>query len=133
MNKTKVMVVDDNAEVRLFFKNVLDVLQYDSVLAENGIEALKIFKDVNPDIVFLDIKMPFIDGLEILSRMRHLDDNKRIPIIMITGYHDQAITSKVIKLGAFDYISKPIDFDDIKSLCEKAEHIFEKVNVNCEV
>lgn len=133
MNRTKVMVVDDNAEVRLFFKNVLDVLQYDSVLAENGIEALKLFKAVNPDIVFLDVKMPFIDGIEILNRMRHLDDEKRIPIIMITGYHDKAIARQVIRLGAYDYMSKPLDFESIKLLCEKAELEYEKVNLKCEV
>ncbi len=133
MPKTTVMVVDDNAEIRLFFKNVLDVLHYDSVLAENGIEALKLFKAVNPDIVFLDIKLPFINGIEILNRMRHLDDEKRIQIIMITGNHDQTIARQVIELGAYDYVSKPIDFDSIKLLCEKAEHEFEKINEKCEV
>ena len=127
------MVVDDNPEIRLFFKNVLDVLQYDSVLAENGIEALKLFKAVDPDIVFLDVKLPYIDGIEILGRMRHLDNDKRIPIVMISGNHEQSTARRALKLGAYDFVNKPIDFDRIKSICEKAVHKFEKITENCEI
>ncbi|MBD3291070.1 response regulator [candidate division KSB1 bacterium] len=133
MNKTKVMVVDDNPEIRLFFKNVLDFLKYDSVIAENGIEALKLFKDVNPDIVFLDINLPFIDGFEILSRMRHLDAERETPIIMISGMEEQTTACQAMKLGAYDFLSKPIDFDSIKLVCEKAVHKFDKITADCEV
>ena len=73
MNDIKVMIVDDHEEILQFFQDVLKMLDYQVVKAKNGIDALKLFKTEKPDIVFLDIKMPKLNGIETLKRMRYLD------------------------------------------------------------
>lgn len=128
MNKTKVMVVDDHLEILDFFKNALHILNFDSVLVSNGIEALKVFAREKPDIVFLDIKMPFIDGIETLKRMKYLDEENRTVVIMLTGYGDMETARQAMRLGAYDYITKPVNLSLIESICK--EVVEEKVVVH---
>jgi len=128
MTDIKVMIVDDHKEILQFFQNVLETLDYQVVTAKNGIDALNIFKKEKPDIVFLDIRMPEIDGIETLKRMKHLDKECKSTVIMLTGWGDIETARQAMHLGAYDYITKPISIDLIESICK--EVIEEKVVVH---
>ena len=127
-NNIKIMVVDDDQYILDFFENTFKILGYQAVLVPNGIEALKVFKKEDPDIVFLDIRMPHIDGIETLKRMKNLDVDNHTMIIMLTGYGDLTTVRDAMRLGAHDYVTKPINLSLIEAFCE--EVIKEKVEVN---
>jgi len=120
MNDVKVMIVDDQEEILKFFYDVLQPLDYHVLQARNGLDALKIFKSEKPDIVFLDIRMPELDGIETLKKMKCLDKNCRVPVIMVTGWGDLNTARQAMRLGAYDYITKPVSMHLIQSICKDA-------------
>lgn len=87
-------------------------------LAENGTEALKLFSEQKTDGVILDIVMPDIDGIEVLKRMK--EEDPLLPVIMVTATRSVKTAVEAMKLGAFDYITKPYDVNEIKLVVEKA-------------
>src|SRR5262245_23480039 len=103
-NKGKILVIDDESQVGMIFTKVLQSAGYEVVAAESGEEGLKKM-DTRPDVVFLDIKLPGIDGLETLRRMRK--SSPGTPVVMMTAYQtvDSAVES--MRLGACDYLIKP--------------------------
>jgi len=107
-----VLIVDDEKSVRDSIKMILEYEKYNVFFAENGAKALVSFKENFPDAVFLDIKMPSgMDGIEVLREMKTL--NAEIPVIMISGHGTFETAVEATKLGAFDYLSKPLDRDKL--------------------
>ena len=107
-----VLIVDDEKSVRDSIKMILEYEKYNVLFAENGAKALASFKENFPDAVFLDIKMPSgMDGIEVLREMKTL--NAEIPVIMISGHGTFETAVEATKLGAFDYLSKPLDRDKL--------------------
>ena len=105
------IIIDDELKGRIALKQKLNDYCTEVVLlgeAENGIEGIKLIKEFHPDVVFLDIEMPRMDGFEMLH---HLQE-KNFHIIFTTAYDQYAI--KAIKYAAFDYLLKPIDIDELK-------------------
>ena len=86
--------------------------------AANGQEALELVKEFKPDILITDIKMPYIDGLELSKRAQQL--NPQIVILIISAYDDFEYARSAIHLGALDYILKPINIDSLNQLLIKA-------------
>ncbi len=120
----KILVIDDEKSIR----NALsDVLPYDVVLAENGKEGLEAFKKGSYDAVLCDIKMPEMDGEEVLEKA--LEFNPEVPFIMISGHADIDTAVECIKKGAFDFIEKPPDLTrlqiTIKNAIEKKDLVSE--------
>ena len=76
--------------------------------APNGEEALRKVKEDRPHLILLDICMPKMDGLEVLKRVREID--QEVGVIMVTAVHEEETGRQALKLGAFDYITKPLDF-----------------------
>jgi two-component system, response regulator, stage 0 sporulation protein F len=109
MSPGKVLVVDDEPEVQHFLQDFLSLRGYEVVLAATGLDALTALEAQKPDLVLLDVAMPVMDGLETLSRIVALDPVVRV--IMITANADISLTSKLLALGAVDYIPKPFDLD----------------------
>ena len=109
MSLGRVLVVDDEPEVRQLLRDFLSDRGYDILLAENGLEALSTLDTQRPDLVLLDMAMPEMDGLETLKRMVMLDPP--VPVIMVTANADISLTSKLLAIGAVDYIPKPFDLD----------------------
>ena len=118
---TKILIADDEKNMRwILGKNLAD--EGFSVLeAANGKEAFEVFVDKEPDMVILDYRMPMIDGMEVLKRIRTLND--KIPVIMITAHGSMEMAIEAMKLGATDYISKPFDMDELKITIRKALNI----------
>jgi len=104
----RILVVDDEAQVREVLIEFLAGEGYTVEGFASGSDALDAVTREPPDLVLLDIHMPGVDGVEILRRIRALDD--KIAVIMVTANEDVAIARETLKLGAVDYVAKPFDF-----------------------
>ncbi len=109
MSLGKVLIVDDEAEVRRLLQEFLSLRGYDVVLAGSGMEALEAVDAQKPDLVLLDVAMPEMDGVETLGRIVALEP--ALPVIMVTANTDISVTSKLLAMGAVDYIPKPFDLE----------------------
>lgn len=112
----KILVVDDELSIRESFSLILDGGKYRIVTAASGEGALKHVADQKIDLVYLDIRMPGLDGLETLKRIKEL--NPDIDVIMVTAVNDTQKASEAVKLGARDYLIKPFDVEAIRKMTE---------------
>jgi len=103
----RILVVDDEHEVCRMLETFLQAKGYTVYKAFNGEMAIKLVKEERPHIVLLDIKMPGMNGLECLEKIIEID--KDLGVIMITAIKEEETGKKALKLGAFDYITKPMD------------------------
>lgn len=104
----RILVVDDERPVADVLSEYLQSQGYTTHTAGSGAEALAVVARERPDLVLLDIRMPGIDGLEVLRRLRQAEC--RPAVIMITANEDLALARETLKTGAFDYVAKPFDF-----------------------
>jgi len=118
MASERILVVDDEELVRWSFDQALTEQGYKVDLAANGEEALEKFNRRRFDLVILDIKLPGIDGIEVLKRIREVD--KDALVIMITAHGGVESAVQCMKLGAFHYVQKPFEFDEVKLLVKQA-------------
>ncbi|MHB8907554.1 MAG: response regulator [Syntrophales bacterium] len=109
----KILVVDDEAEVVRLLKDFLTSKGYEVATALNGAEALDKVREMKPDIVLLDIIMPGIGGIDTLKEIKKIDPT--IAVIMVTAVVDEELANRAVKLGAFDYITKPINIDSLET------------------
>jgi len=109
MRPCKILVIDDDPEVRMATRDFLSSKGYEVAVAEGGREALRLLAASPVDVVLLDVAMPDMDGMETLKRIVSAQPN--MPVIMVTANADIEITSKVLQLGAADYVPKPFDLD----------------------
>jgi DNA-binding NtrC family response regulator len=109
MRPGKILIVDDDPEVRTATRDFLAGKGYEVVAAEGGREALRLLAASPVDVVLLDVAMPDMDGMETLKRL--VAEHPDMPVIMVTANADIEITSKVLQLGAADYVPKPFDLD----------------------
>ena len=114
----KLLLVDDEKDVREVLTLPLSDFGYHIFEAENGEEALRLFKEVQPPIVMTDIKMPGIDGIELLRKIKH--ENPETEVIMITGHGDMDLAIKSLKYEATDFITKPINVDALEIALQRA-------------
>ncbi len=104
MKKANVLVCDDEEGVRETLKHMLGT-EYELSFAANGEEAVEHVKAHNPDMAIMDIKMPRLNGLEALRKIKELKPGIRV--VIITGYESTDVATEAINLGADDYITKP--------------------------
>jgi DNA-binding NtrC family response regulator len=109
MTQSRILIVDDEEEICEMLSDFLVERGYEAFHASTGTEALNLVKEVRPHLLLLDIRMPEMDGIEILRQIRSID--QEVCIIMITGYHDVDIAKQALKLGASDFITKPVDLE----------------------
>ncbi|UCE81641.1 MAG: response regulator [Deltaproteobacteria bacterium] len=107
----KVLVVDDELEIRDLLREVLKQEGYEVLLASAGEEAIELAKRETPHVILLDVRMPGIDGVEVCKRLKTEPKTQYIPIIMITGYDENKIAA--IEVGADDFVNKPIDLVEL--------------------
>ena len=116
----KILVVDDDPDIRTIVKDRLQRTGYQVITAEDGEEALKIIAQEEPDAVILDLQMPRMNGMEVIKRLK---DNSCPPIIVITAYGTIEKAVSAMKEGAFDFITKPFSPDHLDVVIKKAiEH-----------
>ena len=104
----KILVVDDESSIRRTLKDILEFEKHDVDIASNGIDAVDLAKDNIYDAILLDIKMPEMDGMEVLDKIMNFSD---VPIIMISGHGTIDTAVEAIKKGAYDFIVKPPDLN----------------------
>lgn len=114
----KILIVDDELNMRLVLSAMLKKEGFEISSAANGREALQILQSSKIDVVITDLKMPDIDGMELLTIIS--ERYPEIPVIMITAHGTIATAVEALKKGAFDYITKPFDLDDLKNIISKA-------------
>lgn len=117
----KVVIVDDEPLIRMDLKELLEEASTCKVIAEakDGQEAIQTIKELKPDIVFMDIRMPNIDGIE-AAKIIHSTESKRIPIIMLTAYSQPELYEEASKAGIFAYLTKPVRKADLAPAIEVA-------------
>lgn len=113
-DKPQILVIDDEEDVCGLLKKVLTLEGYTVFTALDGVSGIKKVEEKKPDIVLLDLKMPHMDGIEVLRRIKRIDKN--IVVVMITAYGTMDTARMAMKLGAFDYITKPFDLRYVKTV-----------------
>ena len=104
--KARILVIDDEAEIRRSVRMILEYEGYDVIEAGSGPEGVILAEKESPDLVFLDVKMPGMDGLETLQRIKAT--NETLPVVIISGHGTVSTAVEATKAGAFDFIEKPL-------------------------
>ena len=116
MNKS-ILIVDDEKDFCTVLSDSLSQDRYRVFTALNGKTALQLAKKEKPNLMLLDIKMPGMDGIEVLRKIKKM--KKEIVVIMFTAYGTLETARKAMKLGAYDYVTKPVDLFLLKSLVKE--------------
>ncbi len=111
MSPRRVMIVDDEKGIREALKQVLEYEEIEVQACASGHEAIRVYPDFKPHLVFLDVKMEGMDGLETLKRVRELDPEAQV--VMISGHGTIQTAVEATQLGAYDFLEKPLDTDRI--------------------
>lgn len=114
----KILIVDDQKDTCDLLMEILADEGYDTFSVLSGRSALNSVKKEKPDLVLLDIKMPRMDGIEALKRIKEIDKN--IAVVIITGYGSLDTAREAMRLGAFDYVTKPFDIHLIRAVVSDA-------------
>ena len=118
MSGSTVLIVDDEQSLARSAKAFLADHGYEAEVAGTGEQALELLAALQPDVVFADVRLPGMSGLDLLKRIRAFDPV--IPVIMLTAYGSIAGAVEAVKLGAFDYVKKPVDLEELKLLADRA-------------
>ena len=114
----RILIVDDDQRITLILKQLLRIKGHEGVPAESGAIALDLMKQGAFDVVITDLRMPHMNGLEFLREAKALKPS--MPVILVTAYASNETAVESIKLGVFDYVSKPFKFDDLLATIERA-------------
>jgi DNA-binding NtrC family response regulator len=113
-----ILIVDDNEDLRFTLSNIIKSEGYNVIESGDGTKALKLIKSCNPALMLLDMRLPGADGMKVLEEVKKFDRN--IIIIMLTAFGDVKGAVKAMRLGAFDYLTKPFDNEELIIIIKKA-------------
>ena len=131
LKKYAILIADDEEDVRALLTEVLDEEDYTVATVDNGQKAVDFVAKSSPDCVLLDVRMPVMDGMEAFLKIREISPD--LPVIFITAYGSSDLAIKAMKKGAYDYLTKPFDIEEVKIKVRKAIELkelstsFEKV------
>jgi len=117
MNRYKILIIDDDRLLQNSLRNILSA-KYDTIIAGSGEAGLDVLGTESVDLVLLDIRLPGIDGIETLRRIK--ERHKKLIVVMMTAYEDIKTVVRSMKIGATDYLVKPLDIDELEIIIEKA-------------
>lgn len=118
MPQGKILIVDDKANIREVLSAILMEEGYEVVASSNANQAMEEIATVLPDIIITDIRMPGMDGIDFLKAIKEMDMN--IPVVLITAYGSIESAVEAIKIGAYDYLTKPINHEKLKIIIQRA-------------
>src|SRR3954468_12060600 len=113
-----VLIVDDERTLARAVKAFLAEAGYEAEVADDGERALALVQTLRPDVVLTDVRLPWMSGIELIRRTREFDP--AIPVIIMTAYGTIEGAVEAVKLGAFDYMKKPVDLEELKLLADRA-------------
>ena len=108
---TRVLIVDDDRDISSLLSTLMDKEGLTNVMAHDGETALQMVLAARPDMLLLDVKMPGIDGMEVLKRVKETDPH--LPVVLITAYAEISASVAAMRAGAFDYLAKPFDHSEV--------------------
>ena len=111
--KKRILIIEDDADFRELLRIHLSLAGYALEVAEDGVEGGKALLEHAPDLVVSDVDMPFLSGFELLSLMRAEKETASIPVILLSGSSNDETMSEAMKLGAADFLTKPITLEDL--------------------
>ncbi len=114
LKQSTILIVDDNEALRNELKDLLEIYVLEIYEASDGVEAYEVFKEKHPTMIFSDIKMPNLNGIELVKKIRR--ENNEIPITLISAYSEKSLLFEALKLNLVDYLIKPILLKDLKTL-----------------
>jgi DNA-binding NtrC family response regulator len=123
MKKVRILVVDDEHLIRWSLEQNLKKQGYDVLTAGSGEDALRLVREEQPDLVLLDIQLPGISGMEVLEKIKEFDDE--IIVIMVTAHGGLETAVNAMRVGAYDYINKPFNLDEMAVVIKKALETFD--------
>lgn len=115
----RILIAEDDDNHRIALKLMLKLSKYDVIEARDGQEAIDRTQCEKPDLVLMDISLPTVDGLQATREIRRHAEFQNLPIIVVSGYDSQETLDSVQACGGTSYLSKPIEFDDLKKMIEK--------------
>ena len=116
--KSRVLVADDEEEIRKILSNILEKEGFEVITASDGEQAMqKICSDI-PDAVLLDVRMPGLNGMEVLKKIKAIEEN--LPVVLVTAYADTHQAVEAMKEGAYDYLAKPFDNNEVVWITSRA-------------
>jgi two-component system response regulator AtoC len=118
MSDSTVLIVDDERTLARAIKAFMDQAGYQAEVAGDAEQAIELLPSLRPDVVFTDVRLPGMSGIELLRRIREFDP--AIPVIIMTAYGTIEGAVEAVKLGAFDYMKKPVDLEELKLLADRA-------------
>lgn len=117
-DEKKILIVDDQYGIRILLTEILKKDGYKMYQASNGLQALEIMEKHSPDLVLLDMKIPGMDGLEILKRIKQM--RPETEVMMMTAYGELNMINEAISLGAVTHFTKPFDIDEVRRQIQKS-------------
>jgi len=115
MDEPKILVIDDEPIARITIEAILKAHNFKIFFAENGLDGIQLAKQVQPDIIFLDVMMPHMSGFQACKIIRETDGLSEVPILMVTALDDKKSRIEGLESGADDFISKPYDIFEIQA------------------
>lgn len=115
----KLLYAEDDEQTRISMAETLSMMFQNVLIAKDGQEALELYKKESPNIIFLDIEMPFMNGLDVAAKIRQF--NRNVPIVIITAYRDTEYFLKAVELNLTTYILKPIMIEDLQRAIKKCK------------
>jgi two-component system cell cycle response regulator DivK len=114
-----VLVVEDTEDNRQMMRRLLEMSGFRVVEATNGKEAVKVASDVRPQIILMDLSLPFIDGLAATRQIRRLPDLNRVPIVAVSAHDTADFHNEALNAGCDAYVTKPIDYPELEELVNR--------------
>ena len=114
LNNSSILLVEDDINLQKSFAKLLNFYVQNVFLANDGLEALEVYKKNKPDIIITDVKMPRLNGIEFIKKIR--EENSKIPIVVTSAYTDQEYLLESIKLSLVEYLIKPMKEEDLEKV-----------------
>jgi len=105
-DEIRVLFVEDDPTVAQMYRLKLELDGYQVIMAKDGEEGLRLANEVDPDIVFLDIRLPKVDGFAVLEGLRSYDRTRNVPVVILSNYGEQELVERGLRLGALEYLIK---------------------------
>jgi len=105
-DEIRVLFVEDDPTVAQMYRLKLELDGYQVIMAKDGEEGLRLANEVDPDIVFLDIRLPKVDGFSVLEGLRATDRTRNVPVVILSNYGEQDLVDRGLRLGALEYLIK---------------------------
>ena len=105
-DEIRVLFVEDDPTVAQMYRLKLELDGYQVIMAKDGEEGLRLAREVDPDIVFLDIRLPKVDGFAVLEGLRATDRTRNVPVVILSNYGEQELVDRGLRLGALEYLIK---------------------------